>query len=147
MMLKKILLAVDGSEYSQKALEFACELTVRFDSSLHMVHIPQGTAADRVMVMGGASVMVHASRSELEEAGHALISAAKEQAEKAGAKTVTTEIRAGDPAEEIINSAKEINADTIILGSRGLGDFSGLLLGSISHKVNHTAPCTCITVH
>jgi nucleotide-binding universal stress UspA family protein len=130
-MLQKILVAVDGSEYSKKALDFACELAAKFNASLHIVHVPQGAAADRVMVLGGASVMDAASKI----------------AEEKLPGNVTTALRGGDPAAEIVASAKEYEADCIVIGSRGLGDFGGLLLGSVSHKVNHSAPCTCITVH
>jgi nucleotide-binding universal stress UspA family protein len=146
-MLQKILVAVDGSEYSKKALEFACELAEKFDGSLHIVHVPQGAAADRVMVLGGASVMIHAGREQIEKAGHTLIEAAHEFAEDTLPGKVTTELRGGDPADEIVKSARKNASDCIVLGSRGLGDFGGLLLGSVSHKVNHSAPCTCITVH
>ena len=146
-MLQKILVAVDGSEYSKKALEFACELAKKFDGSLHIVHVPQGSAADRVMVLGGASVMIHAGREEIEKAGRMLIEAAQEIAEEKRPGNVSTELRGGDPADEIVKSAEENASDCIVIGSRGLGDFGGLLLGSVSHKVNHSAPCTCITVH
>ena len=146
-MLQKILVAVDGSEYSKKALDFACELAAKFDSSLHIVHVPQGSAADRVMVLGGASIMIHAGREQIEKAGRTLIEAATEIAEERLPGKVTTELRGGDPAAGIVASAKENESDCIVLGSRGLGDFGGLLLGSVSHKVNHSAPCTCITVH
>ena len=145
-MLEKILVAVDGSEYSQKALEFACELAERFSSTLHVIHVPQGPAADRVMVLGGASVMIHAGREQLEKAGRTLIEAAREIVEDRLPDRVTAELRGGDPAEEILKSAEENASDCIVLGSRGLGGFGGLLLGSVSHKVNHSAPCTCITV-
>lgn len=146
-MLRKILVAVDGSEYSKKALEFACELAQKFDSSLHIVHVPQGSAADRVMVLGGASIMIHAGREQIEKAGRKLIEAAQEIAEENLPGRVSTELRGGDPAVEIVASAQETAADCVVIGSRGLGDFGGLLLGSVSHKVNHSAPCTCITVH
>lgn len=146
-MLQKILVAVDGSGYSKKALEFACELAEKFHGSLHIVHVPQGSAADRVMVLGGASIMIHAGREQIENAGRTLIDAADEIAGKKLSGKVTTELRGGDPAAEIVASAQENEADCIVIGSRGLGDFSGLLLGSVSHKVNHSAPCTCITVH
>ena len=146
-MLQKILVAVDGSEYSKKALELACALAEKFDSSLHIVHVPQGAAADRVMVLGGAAVMIHAGREQLEKAGRTLIEAAREIAEDALPGKVTTELRGGDPADEIVKSAEENASDCIVMGSRGLGDFGGLMLGSVSHKVNHSAPCTCITVH
>ncbi len=146
-MLQKILVAVDGSEYSKKALEFACELARKFDGSLHIVHVPQGSAADRVMVLGGASIMIHAGREQIEKAGRKLIAAAQEIAEETLPGNVSTELRGGDPAAEIVAAAKETAADCVIIGNRGLGDFGSLLLGSVSHKVNHSAPCTCITVH
>jgi nucleotide-binding universal stress UspA family protein len=145
--IRKILVAVDGSAYSEKALEFACELADKFEGKMHLLHVPQGAAADRVMVLGGASIMIHASRDEIEKAGHTMLEAAREIAEEAAPGRVTTELRGGDPAHEIVSSAEENNADCIVIGSRGLGDFGGLLLGSVSHKVNHAAPCTCITVH
>jgi nucleotide-binding universal stress UspA family protein len=146
-MLQKILVAVDGSEYSKKALDFACELAEKFDSSLHIVHVPQGLAADRVMVLGGASIMIHAGHEQIEKAGRKLIDTASEIAERRLPGKVTTELRGGDPAAEIVASAKESGSDCVVIGSRGLGDFGGLLLGSVSHKVNHSVPCTCITVH
>ena len=146
-MLQKILVAVDGSEYSKKALEFACELAQKFDGSLHIVHVPQGCAADRVMVLGGASIMIHAGHEQIEKAGRKLIEAAQEIAEEKLPGNVSTELRGGDPAAEIVASAQETAADCVVIGSRGLDDFGGLLLGSVSHKVNHSAPCTCITVH
>jgi len=146
-MATKILVAVDGSEYSKKALEFACEMAKRFEAGVHIVHVPQGTAADRVMVLGGAAVMLHASRDEIEAAGNKLIESSVEIAEENGCKNVATELRAGDPAREIVASAEENEADYLVIGSRGLGDFGSMLLGSVSNKINHTAPCTCITVH
>jgi nucleotide-binding universal stress UspA family protein len=146
-MAKKILVAIDGSEYSKKALEFACEMAQRFEAAVHIVHVPQGTAADCVMVLGGASVMLHASREEIEKVGERLIESAVEAAKENGCESVTTELRGGDPAHEIVECAKENEADYLVIGSRGLGDLGGMLLGSVSNKVNHTSPCTCITVH
>ena len=146
-MINKILIAVDGSEFSARALDFACQMAARFDSALHILHVPQGAAADRVMVLGGASVMIHASHAEIEKAGRKLIDSALECAEETVGGNITTELRGGDPAHEILASAEENEVDCIVLGSRGLGDFGSLVLGSVSHKVNHSAPCTCITVH
>jgi nucleotide-binding universal stress UspA family protein len=146
-MTDKILIAVDGSKYSRKALEFACKMANKFDGELHIVHVPQGIAADRVMVLGGASIMIHATREQLEAAGRQLVEAAARIAADAGCANAITELRGGDPATEILASADEYEADYIVIGSRGLGDFGGMLLGSVSHKVNQSASKTCITVH
>ena len=56
------------------------------------------------------------------------------------------QIEVGDPAAAILEVAKGRKADLIVMGSRGLGDLQGLLLGSVSHKVGHLADRTCITV-
>ena len=52
----------------------------------------------------------------------------------------------GNAANEIVATAESIGADMIFLGSRGLGDAKGLLVGSVSHKVMNLAPCTCVAV-
>ncbi|NQU72224.1 MAG: universal stress protein, partial [Rhodospirillales bacterium] len=46
----------------------------------------------------------------------------------------------------IIEYAEQHDIDMIVIGSRGLGDLKGMLLGSVSHKVAHLAECSCITV-
>jgi nucleotide-binding universal stress UspA family protein len=67
-------------------------------------------------------------------------------ASKAGVKKISSVIIEGDPAEAILDLAAKNKADMIIMGSRGLSDFKGLLLGSISHKVSAQAECSCVTV-
>jgi len=103
-MLDNILVAVDGSEYSKKALEFAIELADKFSGRLRLVHVPQGVAADRVMVLGGASMMIHANHEQIEAAGRELVEAARKLAEEQLPGRVDTELRGGDPAAEIVAS-------------------------------------------
>ena len=52
----------------------------------------------------------------------------------------------GDAARVILDCAKERNADLIVMGTRGMSDLRGLLVGSVSHKVSHLADCSCVTV-
>jgi nucleotide-binding universal stress UspA family protein len=61
-------------------------------------------------------------------------------------RTVCSLLEVGDPAETILRVARDRAVDMIVLGSRGLGDPEGLLLGSVSHTVAHLAACTCVTV-
>ena len=71
---------------------------------------------------------------------------AKHSATSPGIAEINNVIEEGDPAERILACAERENADLIVLGSRGLSDLKGLLLGSVSHKVSHLSSCTCMTV-
>ena len=145
-MTKRMLVPVDGSEQSRKALEFACELARGMGYSLHLIHVAQSLPHDRVLVLGGAHVTVHASREDLERAGKEALDACRELAKQHGVTELKTEVAAGDPAARIVEAAERLGADLVVMGSRGLSDLKGLVLGSVSHKVNHMVPCTCITV-
>jgi nucleotide-binding universal stress UspA family protein len=128
-MSKTILVPVDGSEHSKKALEFAAELGTKFEGQL-----------------SAAAITVHTTGDELEDVGVKVIAAAREIAAAHGCTDVEAKAVLGDPASEIVERAREIDADMIVMGSRGLSDLTGLLMGSVSHKVAHLAPCTCVTV-
>ena len=145
-MSKTILVPVDGSEHSRKALQFACEIARGLGGKLHLVHVAQPMIENRTLVLGAAAVTMHASPKELEEAGHKVIAAAKAVAAEQGCEEVEAEVIGGDPARSIVDSAKSVGADMIVMGSRGLTDLGGLLVGSVSHKVTHLAPCTCVSV-
>ncbi len=145
-MSKKILVPVDGSEQSKKAIEFAADWAKTHDGKLHLFHVPEPAAGDEMMVMGGASITLHASREELEEAGNQILEAAEGVARNMGVDDVERSIEIGDPARKIVAKADAIEADMIVMGTRGLGDWKSLLIGSVSHKVMHLASCTCVTV-
>ena len=145
-MFNKILVPVDGSESSKKSLEFACELGKKQGSSLHLLHIAQPPAGKRHLVLGAAAITVDTSPEELKKAGEQVVSSARDIAKSHGFDNVTVSVAGGDPAARIIDYAKTKNVDIIVMGNRGLSDLSGLLMGSVSHKVTHLAPCTCVTV-
>ena len=63
-----------------------------------------------------------------------------------GLARVITYTAEGNTANEIVAMAKSEGVDMLFLGSRGLGEITGLLLGSVSHKVMNLAPCTCVIV-
>ena len=65
---------------------------------------------------------------------------------KRGVKKIVPVMVEGDPAEAILDLAARHKASMIVMGSRGLSDVKGLLLGSTSHKVNAQAGCTCVSV-
>ena len=75
-----------------------------------------------------------------------VLRAAKARAAEAGAEHVEAFAQRGQPAREIVAFAERIHADAIVMGSRGLGDVGGFLLGSVSHKVGSLSPVTCVLV-
>jgi len=145
-MSKLILVAIDGSAHSKKALQLACELATKLEGKLHLIHVAQTPHQDKTLVLGAASITVHASRQELEKIGRKVLDAATQLMEKTGCTQFESEVLTGNPAKAIIKAATERKADMIVMGSRGLSDFEGLMLGSVSHKVNQFAPCTCVFV-
>lgn len=145
-MIGKILVAIDGSLHSKKALEFACDMVDKYSSDLHILHVVESTEDERFMALGSSSVKIQPSQEELEKAGEEIIVAALQLAKDKGCANVETEIQGGTAAQCILDSIEKKNIDAVVLGSRGLTDLAGLLLGSVSHKVSHFADCTCVTV-
>lgn len=145
-MISNILIPVDGSEHSRNALHLGCDLAKKYGAAVHLIHVTESPVRENTLALGGAALTLHASPQELKQAGSKVVEYSKEYAQNHGVKSVTTEVTGGNPAHRIVESAKDIHADMIVMGSRGLSDLAGLLVGSVSHKVNNLAPCTCITV-
>jgi nucleotide-binding universal stress UspA family protein len=82
----------------------------------------------------------------LQEIAKLVIAKAKAALEKKGVKNIEVRLLDGSPADQILSAAEHEKADMIVMGSRGLGKFADLLMGSVSHRVSHLAPCTCVTV-
>ncbi|MGM0636991.1 MAG: universal stress protein [Pseudomonadota bacterium] len=146
-MFTSILVPVDGSEHAQKALSVACQLARQEATcTLHLIHIPEELAHETTLVWGIGAIAIEASREEREEAGKQVIDRATEAAREQGASDVETVIGQGDPARTILSEARKRGIDAIVMGSRGLSDLQGFVVGSVSHKVSHAAECTVITV-
>ncbi|KAA0011234.1 universal stress protein [Billgrantia pellis] len=145
-MFHSILVPVDGSEGAKKALDVACQLADRADATLHILHIPEELSHETTLVWGIGAIAVEASRQEREDIGHQVVEKAAEIARSLGVTKIETVIGQGDPARTIVSEARRRGVDAIVMGSRGLSDLRGLMVGSVSHKVSHVAECTVITV-
>ncbi|AYK06387.1 universal stress protein [Brevibacillus sp. 7WMA2] len=141
MMFDKMVIALDGSQLSPKVQEAAILFARENKSSLTFVHVVKELPA---YVTSQLVFMVHDVQSEyLGEAkkyGQELLDQACEAAEKEGVQCEAILLQ-GDPANELLALVKEKNADLIMMGSRGLGDFKELMLGSVSHRITQLAPC------
>ena len=150
-MNKKFLAAVDGSDHGWKALDLATDLAKLSDAELVILHVvpyepmPEGLqqyAKVESVPIEDLKAQFHYSKT----IGDKITSEAEARVRKNGLARVTTQITEGSAAGQIVALAESEGADMVFLGSRGLGDVGGLLMGSVSHKVMHLAPCTCIAV-
>ena len=82
----------------------------------------------------------------LRAVGEHVLNNAEEIAREHGVDTVMRRLEDGNPAKRILEAAYEEKADLVVTGARGLSDVASLLTGSVSHKVSHLAPVTCVTV-
>ncbi|MCP4875613.1 MAG: universal stress protein [Gammaproteobacteria bacterium] len=142
----KILIPIDGSPHSKKALEFAADLALRYPAKLCILHVLHDSPGSDTISLGAASVTIEASQENLDKAARGLMESAKKVVTDMGCSDVETITRGGHPTQQIIRCARKKGIDVIVLGSRGLSDIKGLLLGSVSHQVNNLAGCTVITV-
>ena len=82
----------------------------------------------------------------LESLSAQILVAASERARRLGVATIKVQTAWGDPAEAVIESARREHADVIVVGRRGRGQLTGLLLGSVSQKLVSLAPCAVVVV-
>src|SRR5690554_6510741 len=138
MMIKKILVPIDGSEYSMKALDKAVELGNLYEAEIALVTVID---SGRFVAVDFKQDMINSSI----EVGQELLQNVSEKLSdfKYGVKTT---YRMGDIANEIITMAEEGKYNLIVMGSRGLGAFTRALLGGVSHKVVCHAPISVFVV-
>ena len=138
--MKRILVAVDGSEGADRAVDYAAHLAKYEGDELLIVHVIGGDGLpDSVFRQFTRSEQAWL-REQLESASKSILNAARERAREIGVKTIFLESRSGDVAQTIVEIAQEKNVENIVVGKRGVGRIAGLLLGSISQKIVSLAP-------
>lgn len=147
-MLKKILLATDGSADSRKALAFAVEMASRYESELYVVHVISSMKipVEILEYLSAEDIDDPPASFYLEKVGQKIIKQSESECQITGCKDVHTIVLRGDPAEMIVSCAKEKEMDIIVMGSRGYHGIKGKLLGSVSRKVSHASECSCVIV-
>jgi nucleotide-binding universal stress UspA family protein len=135
-----VLVAVDGSEMSNQAVEYVIS---RFGASLDAVTVVGVLPIERAE---GAELEEGSPRKDLlEEDIEQHLGSACSMLHKAGI-SCTTVVRFGEPGEEILKLAAEEGAQLIVMGRRGRGKAATMLLGSVSNKVAKEAPCAVTVV-
>lgn len=146
-MFKNILVAIDGSKSSTKALDAACELAKGSGGTLHILHVVREMQVPLTPGLMDAYEKLERQRHELlTSAGEQLINQAKRSVETKGFDKIETDIGAGDPATAIVDYAAKEKVDLIVIGSRGHGKVESMLLGSVSRKVSNTTKTSCLLI-
>ncbi|MGY5143923.1 MAG: universal stress protein [Candidatus Nitrosopumilus sp. bin_32a] len=135
---KKILVPIDGSVYSEKCLERACELADAFNSNLILIYVVEKSLPinllDRKEYL---NILRKFGTNILEKANKKLLK-----------KGITPKIflKEGNIVNEIEKIAKKEKCDIIVVGNKGLGSVSRLLLGSVSNKISQSSSCSVLIV-
>ncbi|RTZ94426.1 MAG: universal stress protein [Deltaproteobacteria bacterium] len=138
-MFDRIVFATDGSEHALKAQVYARNLAKLHKARLFVVHA-YPSMSDLLGFKDYSSIATHRIARAQKVLDEALQSLQGEGVD------VESELLEGPTAEAILRVAAARKADLIILGARGLGTFTGLVLGSVTQKVLHNATCPVLIV-
>lgn len=173
-MFKSIVVGFDGSPHASRALEVGIELAGQDEARLGIIYVidrsqlpvpedMRNMAVNEGVITPMSSIQIDFANAPetmmdtiarlgadslkaMYQYADFLVGEAAEHARRAGVDNVETSVEQGDPAEEIAAYAAEREADLIVCGSRGMGKWTSLLLGSTSSKLNQVSGCSCLVV-
>jgi nucleotide-binding universal stress UspA family protein len=134
---ERVVVGVDGSDSAQRALSWALDEARRRQAAIEVVHAwtPPLLAVPTLVYDYGP----------FDEAARSILDAALDKADTNNLPVpVRRTIGTGSGGHVLVEQAKD--ADLVVVGSRGLGGFKGLLLGSVSHQVTHHSPCPVVMI-
>jgi len=149
-MFKKILVPLDGSPHSKRALEIAVKIAERFDGAITLLHVC--SVAARTIAMPEAVGLTPSSIPTMppadfskaieaaSRAGSMILTDGEERAKAAGL-SVELLLKEGHSVHEIVKTAGEGRFDLIVMGARGVSKIREVFLGSVSDGVLRSAPC------
>jgi nucleotide-binding universal stress UspA family protein len=145
----KILIATDGSQFSETAIERVCEIGADqwTDPSFQVVSVyePQVPIATEPFAVS-ADYHHHMDRIARERATKDVEAGAARLGKQFPDSAIETAVEIGRPAQVIVESAEKWGADLIVVGSHGRGFWGRLGLGSVSDAVVHHSPCSVLVV-
>ena len=145
MKLRSILVAVDGSDASSMALDYAMDLAKAFSSSLTILTVQEPLTPAPPPTMPPA--IVESYMKEVMVYYDVIVEKALNKVKGSGrGLEVKTLIAKGVAWEKIVEECRNGGHDIVVIGSRGLGCWKGLFLGSVSKRVVEEAPCPVLIV-
>ena len=139
MKVEKILVPVDGSDHSMRAAEYAAELAIRLSAEIILLYCHKAfpVTLGEPYFQQAIDKITKKANSRLDPFRRLL---------KDKAVPFSDRIMEGPARETIINVAVIEKLDMVIMGSRGLSDLEGLVLGSVTHRVLRSAPCPVLVI-
>ncbi|MGI9565705.1 MAG: universal stress protein [Nitrosopumilus sp.] len=133
-----ILVPIDGSKHSEKAILHACDMAKNYQSRLTLLYVVEKSAPINLL-----------DRKEylkiLKKFGNNVLIKGKKLATQQGIDSKII-MKEGNVANEIVRMAKKEQSNLIIVGSKGLGATARFLLGSVSNKLANNSPCSILIV-
>ena len=140
--IKRILVPVDFSTNSRRALDYAHGLATKFEAALHLVHVCEVPSV-MTPAMDAYAIAYSDWNQRLGEE-------AEKQLNKITTSLVdvpvTSEVLFGPPAAAIVETAEAKKADLIVMGTHGHGVAMHVLMGNVAERVVRTAPCPVLTI-
>ncbi|NOX65544.1 MAG: universal stress protein [Chlorobi bacterium] len=141
--IKKILVPIDFSDYSKKALQYTVKFANSFNAELFLIYViepiiyPADLSMGQIVIPPSEVNMDEKAKSELEELA---------KTEIGDSLQYNIMVKTGKPFQEIIETAAEVDADLIIIATHGHTGVEHLLFGSTAEKVVRKAPCPVLTL-
>jgi nucleotide-binding universal stress UspA family protein len=138
-LFEKILVPLDGSDHSIKALKMAIQIALKFSGKIALIH---------VYSIGGLTVSPTPVREFIEairKVGASILTDGEKQVKAEGVQVETLLIE-GHAVEQIVKTCREKNFDLIVMGARGLSKMKEMFLGSVSDGVTRHACCPVLVV-
>jgi nucleotide-binding universal stress UspA family protein len=141
----RYLVATDGSEEADAAVRYASKQALAFDATLEIAHVltPETELIDGEIVLPGGNKAIELGERTLQQARQV---AADVAAEHDGTLDAETQLLTGSPADAIVERTREVDADAIYVGHRGLSEKREQVVGSVAKSVldKATVPVTVI---
>jgi nucleotide-binding universal stress UspA family protein len=149
LLISKVLVAVDGSNYSDRTFDFALDFAEKFGAALTVLNVSEAVVMSAVpqetVAYPSSSTSVVAK--DLRAIQNEIISKYIDHARVVKPNLLVSSLaKAGDAAVEIVDTANEGSFDVTVVGHHGLGKAKERFLGSVSEKVAHSASCTVMIV-